>query len=1217
MFSDQSKITRIVRQSLVLALVLSACGAVVFAQVTSGTIFGAVKDPSGAMVPHATVTATNAAAGITRTVSTNEEGGFVLPNLAPGTYAITVETAGFKKMEKTGIVLSAADRLNAGEFVLEVGVATEEVVVTAEAAQMQLQSNSGERSDLISSKQLNDVAMNGRNVLDYMKLIPGVISGFDGHASGTGGLDSMNINGTRANQHEFTIDGASNVDTGNNGGTHVTINPDAIEEVKILTSNYQAEFGKAAGGQIAIVTKGGTNDFHGNVRLFHRNEGMNANEWFANRDQTPIAKYRYNYIGYQLGGPVLIPGADFNKNKDKLFFFWNQEFYRQLIPVGRSSFYTPTALERTGDFSQSVDQGGNPVAIAGAGIVPGTNKIDRNLLDPTQQVVFDQMLTLLNLFPLPNVPGYGSNGNNYNYSVNPSYSNPRREDILRVDYQITSNHRLFGRWIHNSDTATSGLLPGGLGVLGCASGYSMTGTCSSKHPGWNLSVNLVSTIRQNLLNEFSVGPSVTKTRAGADSDFLSRGVNNITMPLFYPLTTGDNIPDVQWWDEKNSQWNWNYLGATPWYQANTTINVNDNLTWVKNSHTLKFGLFYQRNRKDQVAWGNNNGEFQFGNGPTSPGACPANTSCGDAFASMLLGSFDKFIQTNARPVGYFRYNQLEFYVQDTWKVTSRFTLDYGMRFAWIPPQTDAKNQIALFDPASYIPANAVTINTDGSINTAAGGDPLNGMTFTNNGTAPVGGWNSHGIMPEPRLGFAYDLFGTHKTILRGGFGMMHDRTQGNLIYNTVFENAALVQTPVVYGSNIADLPTLAAAAAAGLATQPLSNVYGAARDGKVPTVYSFSLGVQREIARGTTLDVAYVGTLSRHLVTARDINAIPYGYAFTAAAQDPANYTDYCASPLPGDPCTNGIPAVEPGLPPVYAAAGYNFSGAYAYGRQSYSNAPLVPFKGYGQIEYLQFDGTSNYNSLQVSLQRRFTKGLTFGAVYTWSKALTTANSDEDLQDPFLPRSVDYRAAGWDRTHVFAANYVYDLPKLAKRFGGSKWLSYITDNYQLSGVTQFMSGTPIDMTNHWGWESGAADGSNMWGAIQYYYSLDSSGNPVLPAIGTVVRGTRDLLRTGGMQNWDLSLFKNIPLGSNERRYLQIRLEAFNAFNHPNFNNKSYNLNVDGPWQWAYGSQAGSGPASWSPNSFSISKASNWGTNVDTYSGLGGPRVVQLGAKLYF
>ncbi len=519
----------------------------------------------------------------------------------------------------------------------------------------------------------------------------------------------------------------------------------------------------------------------------------------------------------------------------------------------------------------------------------------------------------------------------------------------------------------------------------------------------------------------------------------------------------------------------------------------------------------------------------------------------------------------------------------------RLTLDYGVRFAWIPPQYHANNQVALFDPAAYDPANAVTIDGGGNIVTAAGGNPLNGMRFTKSGQIPTGGWNSRGIMPEPRFGFALDLYGDHKTILRGGAGMMHDRTQGNLIFNTVFNNPALVETASVGAGNIATLPTQQGSFGTGV----LGNILGAAKNGKVPTVYSFSLGVQHEIGKGTTLDLAYVGSLSRHLVTSRDINAIPYGTAFTRAAQDPANF--------PG----GVVPAVEPSLPSIYSDAGLSFSGLYAYGRPSYTNAPLVPYKGYGQISYLQFDGTSNYNSLQASLQRRFSKGLTLGAVYTWSKSLATANSDQDTQNN-VRALLDYRAAGWDRTQVFAANYVYDIPGVTKHFGGPRWLSYITDNYQLSGVTQFITGTPVDLNNGFSFPSGSLDGSNMWGAIPFYCTLDANKNPVLPTVGFPLRGSRDTLRNGGMQDWDLSLFKNIPYGTGEGRYIQLRLEAFNVANHPNFNDKNYGINVTGPWQYS------------PTDPLTIAKNSKWGSYTDSYgTGPGGFRVLQLGAKIYF
>jgi hypothetical protein len=382
-------------------------------------------------------------------------------------------------------------------------------------------------------------------------------------------------------------------------------------------------------------------------------------------------------------------------------------------------------------------------------------------------------------------------------------------------------------------------------------------------------------------------------------------------------------------------------------------------------------MFYQRSRKDQISWGNVNGQFTFKPGTYTFGGATYNIT--DPLAAALLGFFTDFDQSKARPRGFFRYNQLEFYVQDTWKVTSRLTLDYGMRFAWIPPQYDTKDQIALFVPSAYDSAKAVSIDSGGNI-VPGSGDPLEGMRYVAQHQLPRGGWQSRGIMPEPRIGFAYDLYSNHKTILRGGFGMMHDRVQGNLIFNPVFDNPLTNPTAHLAAGNIASMTSLQN----NLVVQSDKNIISADPSGKVPTVFSYSLGIQHELSSGTTFDLAYVGSQSRHLVTTHDSNFVPYGYAFTAAAQDPANFTG------------GVVPAVEQSLPAIYAAAGYNFSGAYAKGHPSYTNAALVPFKGYGQIAGIGWGGTANYSSLQASLQRRFSKGFTGGVVYTWSKALTT-----------------------------------------------------------------------------------------------------------------------------------------------------------------------------------------------------------------------------------
>src|SRR5439155_14095149 len=349
-----------------------------------------------------------------------------------------------------------------------------------------------------------------------------------------------------------------------------------------------------------------------------------------------------------------------------------------------------TALERSGDFSQTVDGNGNKLVIynpATGQPFPG-NKIDRSQLSPQQQAIFDQVSKILSLYSLPNVSG----NNQFNYSAQLSYDSPRREDILRIDYQVTGKNRLFGRWINNNTEFQS---PMQTWNLLCMGQLQYPGGCVAKNPSWNLSLNLVSTITPTLINEASFGPSVTRSSWKGNGGNVSRGTNGINLQLLYPVTSDTNVPDFGFNGNDNIAYPWSYLGANPWFQANTTINFNDNITKVFNKHTVKAGIFAQRARKDQIAWGNYNGQVSFNNCATSssPVTCSDNLS-GNAYASGLLGYFTTLSQSSSRPVGYFRYTNLEFYGQDTWKLTRRFTLDYGMRFAWYQPQYDDRNQLA-------------------------------------------------------------------------------------------------------------------------------------------------------------------------------------------------------------------------------------------------------------------------------------------------------------------------------------------------------------------------------------------------------------------------------------------------------------------------------------------------------------------------------------------
>ncbi len=607
---------------LAVMLIVLACGLPSLAQVTSGTILGSIQDTTGAVIPGATVTATASNLGITRTVKSTGNGTFALSNLPAATYVLTVTATGFETLAKDGVILNSTDNLNAGVFSLKVGVEATSVTVSADSGQLQIQANSGERSDLITGKQLNDIALNGRNVLDIIRVVPGVSGVGSFGASGTGGLSSYSVNGTRQNQHDFTLDGASNVDTGDNGGTQVTINTDAIAEVKVLTSNYQAEFGKAGGGSFVVTSRGGSNDFHGNVHFFHRNEGMNANDWVSNHNGTAKQLYRYNTVGYQIGGPIL---------KDKLFFFFSNEFYRQLVPGSLAQYRTPTELERQGDFSQSVDSSGNPIQIfnPATGLPFAGNKISQAALDGVAAGYLcggpEDSQSLSHTQRLEN--------NTYNRQDPLSSTHPRTEYIGRVDYQISPSERVFARYINNQDTQTG---PMGSFGLQCSGSLQFAGGCTNKQPGWNLSVDLTSTLTPTLLNEVTVGPSVYHSQIGGVNGNISVGANNINLPLLYPVSGDTSIPDFGF-SGNGQTYPSTYFGSTPWHQATTTISANDNLTWSFHSHTIKFGAFYQRNRKDQISYGNSNGQFSFTNNCTGSLGClnSSTSNSGSPFASAL------------------------------------------------------------------------------------------------------------------------------------------------------------------------------------------------------------------------------------------------------------------------------------------------------------------------------------------------------------------------------------------------------------------------------------------------------------------------------------------------------------------------------------------------------------------------------------------------------
>ncbi len=1129
---------------------------------TSGSLGGVVQDPQGAAVTGAKVTLTDPKKNLTLQATTSSEGNFAFPGLQPGEYTVSVEAPGFKKSVKSGIVINVNDRQSTGVISLEVGGVGDVVQITADASQMLLKTESAEQSQVINSEQVENLALNGRNYLDLVKLTPGVVSFVNGQTAGPGGLGSFNINGTRGNQHNLTIDGTTNVDTGSNGTQHIALVLDNIAEFKILTSNYQAEYGRSAGGDIKIVTKGGNRDFHGTGYYYHRHEGFNANSFYNNAQGRARNLYRYNYQGFNLSGPVWLPKSVFGvlgaeKLRDKIFWFVSREWQEQLLPSSARLSRVPTAAEIAGDFSQT--RSGNGAALTLFDPLTG-QPFPSNII-PANRINADGQNILRKFGKFSNVTNFNTPANYaFNHQSQASAGYPRREYSVRVDANISDSTRMFVRYTRDADQQ---YLPYGLGWTGGNNQIPFDLLDFKQAPAWNGTYNLTTTLSSTLTNEFVFGASQnnltlnpTDQNAGTYSGFGFKWAT----PYPYP---GSQFINIAFGNGYIAGHNWAGTAGYsqfPYKNSNTTFDFYDNLSKVIGSHTLKAGIYVQRSRKDQAAGNSMSIVFNPTNNPGGTANLANTNNTGHAYADALLGAFSTLNQpTRGIYQGQYRSTNVEWYLQDNWKVNRRLTLDYGLRMNWIQPQFDQRLQGGFFDPTRYDASKVVRLyrRANGGRNAVdpnnptvllpsflinrivpGSGDPFNGMIQPDKGIER-GGFKNRGIQWSPALGFAYDVFGNQKTVLRGGYRLGYDRVSGN---NVVFPSVEQPPTFVNPQFNFGNLATVGANT--GQIALGTASVRGADREGYIPNVQSYSLQVQHDLGYDTVVSVGYVATLSRHLPEDLNINAIPYGMLFSKAAQDPSYFA-------------NGVvPDEEPDLPAIYRNAGLKFSGRFAFQPDF-----LRKYPGYQTVQMKTFGGSSNYHSLQATVQRRFRQGVTFGMSYTWSKALGTAsNAEGEFININCSRCYDYRLLSFDRQHILNFNYVWDLPKLKS----NNWIAKgVVNGWQLTGVTQFMTGTPTELgyglqgisTNQHisgSWTEGPRPiiTGNAQPSIDFAKGFDFT-QIKMPGINPGPQ-PRSIIRTPGINVTDLSVFKNFSLGGEGSRNLQLRMEMFNVFNQAQF-----------------------------------------------------------------
>jgi outer membrane receptor protein involved in Fe transport len=1105
--------------------VLFCLGHYALAQTESGTISGRVVDSSGSAIPNAAVKLTNQATGVDRNVTTETSGDFVFTPVLPGVYTVSVAAPGFKAFQEKGVTLTASERLSIGSLMLSVGALTESVTVTAEITPVQ--NTSAERSGLVSGAQTAQLLTVGRDITSLVRILPGVVGG--GGADSLGSLGLPTINGVRSEYNTATVDGVIGTTRGYNN-LDTPPNLDAIAEVKVLQSNYQAEYGKAMGSSVNIVTKSGTQQFHGTAYYYIRNEAFNANNYFNNLNGLPRPRYRYNTIGGNFGGPVFWPGK-FNSNKNKLFAFFSQEYLPIKSPDGIKFYTVPTAVQRKGDFSQTFDTNNKLIVIKDPtnGGAPFTgNMIQSSRISTAAQA-------LLNIFPQPNFTNTAISGGNYNYITNNFANQPTSQSILRLDYNFTEKWRMFFRGLNmvvNND-----------GFSSPANADPWLAPANYKTHNPNVAINLVWAATPTLVNELTLGTAFWTEDQILTADslkLLQKSNDGISLGQLYPqFNPLGLIPQMNFGGVPNAAGG-GPNGRFPLEDVVSNYDLTDGLTKIWNKHTFKFGADVEFDTYLQKHTGGSfAGNFVFDKNTSNP------FDTNYAYSNALLGYFSSYSEINNRPDYKPHTRVFEWYAQDQWRVTKRLTLDLGVRFTLGLPQTlqNGSNFIpSLYSraqsPVLFVPAKV------GGQNVAV--NPLTNQTFPavyaglfvpgtgnlSNGSISVGtpGYPSGltygtGVTPAPRIGFAWDPFGDGKTAIRGGFGIFLNARARTGQAGDMVSNPPNIFTLTEYYGNVStflNAGTLLGPPSVGHANQLHPNI---------PSTYNMSLGIQRRIGFGTVVDVAYVGTLGRHLTDYIAINTVAPGAHFLPSSQSP-------------------IGGVLPD----------NF---------------LRPYPGYGSINLETYGLTSSYHSLQAQINRRFARGLQFGAAFTYSKALDYTDSYNGTIATYInPRVYNYGEAGFNRKFNLTFNYLWDIPRASKL-----WNSPITrwglDNWQISGITQFVSGAPCAFglsgstacgTSQPGSTFTTVDGTDITGGgdaarviltcnpnvggQRSFSQWFNTGCVHRPAQGTFGNASASPFVGPGVNNWNIALFKNVPI--KEKITFQLRVETYNTFNHTQF-----------------------------------------------------------------